>query len=66
MRATAAPSNTETCLEMGFTALTFGYNGPDWNVDTCRDRLACRDDKNASLQTSMTRHMVAVPAVQSS
>ncbi|NIR44955.1 MAG: LLM class F420-dependent oxidoreductase, partial [Actinobacteria bacterium] len=35
--------HAETYLEMGFTQFTLGYNGPDWNVETCKDWLAWRD-----------------------
>jgi probable F420-dependent oxidoreductase len=40
-------NHAETYVEMGFTQFTLGYNGPDWNVETCRDWLAWRDEMNA-------------------
>lgn len=38
----------DTCVDMGFTHFTLGYNGPDWDVTTAADWLAWRDEHNAT------------------
>ncbi|MCI0345882.1 MAG: LLM class F420-dependent oxidoreductase [Chloroflexi bacterium] len=36
-----------TCLEMGFTQFTLGFNGPEWRVDGGAAALAWRDAQNS-------------------
>jgi probable F420-dependent oxidoreductase len=37
-----------TCVEMGFTQFTLGFNGPGWDLSAGRDWLAWRDEMNRS------------------
>ncbi len=41
-------NHADTYVEMGFTQITLGYQGPDWDVTTAADWLAWRDAKNAA------------------
>ena len=45
---TVLNDNADAYLEMGFTQFTLGYDGPDWDVETSRDWLSWRDERNAS------------------
>jgi hypothetical protein len=38
--------DAETCVEMGFSQFTLGFDGPRWTVESGRSWLAWRDERN--------------------
>jgi probable F420-dependent oxidoreductase len=39
--------HADAYVDMGFTQITLGFNGPNWDVTTARDWIEWRDEQNA-------------------
>ena len=52
--------DAQTCLAMGFTQFTLGFNGPAWDVDAGRRWLTWRDEMNRTRTAGrVPQHRVA-------